>query len=151
MDEVSDEMFYSDAHRIIYKAMKTLHNNNIIIRNCTADGAECLLSLKMRPDTNQLNENILIEKIRGYCKKIFSTYSFTQFRRSPDLHMSYGRDITFQNLDLECDKIITAEDSIEYKLKNIILRDCNFKCSEAVNIAFNAGRDFIIENVKITP
>ena len=29
MDEVSDEMFYSDAHIIIYKAMKTLHNNNI--------------------------------------------------------------------------------------------------------------------------
>lgn len=29
MDEVSDEMFYSDAHKIIYKAMKTLHNNNI--------------------------------------------------------------------------------------------------------------------------
>lgn len=29
MDEVTDEMFYSDAHKIIYKAMKTLHNNNI--------------------------------------------------------------------------------------------------------------------------
>lgn len=29
MDEVTDEMFYSDAHKTIYKAMKALHNNNI--------------------------------------------------------------------------------------------------------------------------
>ena len=29
MDEVSDEMFYSDANRLIYKTMKTLHINNI--------------------------------------------------------------------------------------------------------------------------
>ncbi len=29
MDEVSDEMFYSDANRTIYKAMKALHTNNI--------------------------------------------------------------------------------------------------------------------------
>ncbi len=29
MDEVSDDMFYSDANRIIYKAMKELHTNGI--------------------------------------------------------------------------------------------------------------------------
>ena len=29
MDEVSDEMFYSDANKTIYKAMKALHTNNI--------------------------------------------------------------------------------------------------------------------------
>lgn len=29
MDEVSDDMFYSDANRTIYKAMKTLHVDNI--------------------------------------------------------------------------------------------------------------------------
>lgn len=29
MDEVSDEMFYSEQNRIIYKAMKSLHINNI--------------------------------------------------------------------------------------------------------------------------
>ena len=29
MDEVSDEMFYSEANKTIYKAMKSLHSNNI--------------------------------------------------------------------------------------------------------------------------
>ena len=29
MDEVTDEMFYSDENRIIYKTMKNLHTNNV--------------------------------------------------------------------------------------------------------------------------
>ena len=29
MDEVSDDMFYSEANKLIYKAMKTLHVNNV--------------------------------------------------------------------------------------------------------------------------
>ncbi len=31
MDEVSDDMFYSEANKLIYKAMKTLHVNNIAV------------------------------------------------------------------------------------------------------------------------
>ena len=29
MDEVTDDMFYSEANKLIYKTMKTLHVNNI--------------------------------------------------------------------------------------------------------------------------
>ena len=29
MDEVNDDMFYSEANKLIYKTMKTLHTNNI--------------------------------------------------------------------------------------------------------------------------
>ena len=104
------------CHTILTCGSETIHNKNIIVRNCVSDGAACLLSLKMRPDRNQLNEDILFENISGYCKRIFSSYSFTQFRRSPNLHMSYGKNITLQNLNLRCDKLITAEKSIEYKL-----------------------------------
>ena len=35
MDEVSDDMFYSEANKTIYKAMKTLHNNNIPVDSNT--------------------------------------------------------------------------------------------------------------------
>lgn len=138
------------CHCILTCGSETIHNHDVIVRNCVTDGAACLFSLKMRPDTNQLNENILIENIRGYCRYIFSSYSFTQFRRSPDLHMSYGRNITLQNLDLKCDHLIKAADSVEYELKNIVLRNCNFICSEELQIEFNDGKDFNLENVEIT-
>ena len=45
MDEVSDEMFYSDAHKIIYKAMKTLHNNNIPVDANTICNAQLVVYL----------------------------------------------------------------------------------------------------------
>ena len=35
MDEVSDDMFYSEANKTIYKAMKTLHANNIPVDSNT--------------------------------------------------------------------------------------------------------------------
>ena len=35
MDEVSDDMFYSEANKTIYKAMKTLHANNIPVDSKT--------------------------------------------------------------------------------------------------------------------
>ena len=148
---VIENCTFGFCHCILTCGSETIHNKNIIVRNCVSDGAACLLSLKMRPDTNQLNEDILVENISGYCKKIFSSYSFTQFRRSPNLHMSYGKNITLQNLNLRCDKLITAEKSIEYKLDNIIVRNCNFGCNEQLNIDFNEGKDFVIENVKINP
>ncbi|MBR1965274.1 MAG: right-handed parallel beta-helix repeat-containing protein [Lentisphaeria bacterium] len=147
---VIENCTFGFCHCILTCGSETIHNDNIIVRNCTSDGAACLFSLKMRPDTNQLSENILIENIKGYCKRIFSSYSFTQFRRSPDLHMSYGKNITLQNLDLKCDKLVSAEKSIEYELENIRFTNCNFICPEKLQIDFNDGKDFIIENVKIS-
>lgn len=138
------------CHCILTCGSETIHNYDVIVRNCVTDGAACLFSLKMRPDTNQLSENIIVENITGYCKKIFSSYSFTQFRRSPDLHMSYGRNITLQNLDLKCDRLITAASSIEYELENMRFINCKFDCPETLQIDFNNGKDFSFENVEIT-
>ena len=35
MDEVTDDMFYSEANRLIYKVMKDLHVNNIAVDSQT--------------------------------------------------------------------------------------------------------------------
>ena len=137
------------CHCILTCGSETIHSHDITVRNCTSNGAACLLSLKMRPDTNQLNENILVENIKGYCKKIFSSYSFTQFRRSPDLHMSYGRNITLRSLDLKCDTLFGVEDSIEYELENINVYDCNFVTDAELQIKRKDGREFNFSNVNI--
>ena len=68
---VIENCTFGFCHCILTCGSETIHNKNIIVRNCVSDGAACLLSLKMRPDTNQLNEDILVENISGYCKRIF--------------------------------------------------------------------------------
>ncbi|MBE6404732.1 MAG: exopolygalacturonase [Lentisphaerae bacterium] len=137
------------CHCILTCGSETVHNRDIILRNCISDGAACVLSLKMRPDTNQLNEKILVDNITGSCEKVFTSYSFTQFRRSPDLHMSYGKDVTLSNLKLKCDKLFLAEDSIEYELENIQVKDCEFTTASELNISRRDGKEFIFENIKL--
>ena len=51
MDEVTDEMFYSDENRIIYKAMKNLHTNNIPVDVATV--------------CNELDKNKDLAKVGG--------------------------------------------------------------------------------------
>ena len=137
------------CHCILTCGSETVHNRDIILRNCISDGAACVLSLKMRPDTNQLNEKILVDNITGSCEKVFTSYSFTQFRRSPDLHMSYGKDVTLSNLKLKCDKLFLAEDSVEYELENILVKDCEFTTASELKISRRDGKEFIFENIKL--
>ena len=51
MDEVTDEMFYSDENRIIYKAMKNLHTNNVPVDVATV--------------CNELDKNKDLAKVGG--------------------------------------------------------------------------------------
>lgn len=139
------------CHCILTCGSETVHNHGIVLRDCVSDGAACLLSLKMRPDTRQLNENILIKNITGECEKIFASYSFTQFRRSPDIRMSYGKNITLSNLHLKCRALFLAEDSAEYELENIRVSDCEFISDAGLKINRRDGKEFTFENIVITP
>ena len=51
MDEVNDEMFYSEKNKIIYKAMKNLHINNIPVDAATV--------------CNELDKNKDLAKVGG--------------------------------------------------------------------------------------
>ena len=51
MDEVTDEMFYSDENRIIYKTMKNLHTNNVPVDVATV--------------CNELDKNKDLAKVGG--------------------------------------------------------------------------------------
>ncbi len=51
MDEVTDDMFYSDENRIIYKVMKNLHTNNIPVDAATV--------------CNELDKNKELSKVGG--------------------------------------------------------------------------------------
>ena len=51
MDEVSEEMFYSEPNQLIYRAMKTLYTNNIPVDSNTV--------------CNELDKNKTLSKVGG--------------------------------------------------------------------------------------
>ncbi|WP_067146516.1 rhamnogalacturonidase [Pseudotamlana agarivorans] len=113
---------------------EAIHNRNIIMRNCKVDGALRLLWLKMRPDTPQLYEYILVENIKGHVNKGLEVYQWKQFfdldgRMDPPL--STGEHITMRHLDLTCERFFAVDAYHHIKLKNFTFEDSKISSKDA--------------------
>ena len=62
--------------------------------------------------------------------------------------MSRVLTVNVQQAKLKCRKLFLAEDSVEYELENIQVRDCEFTTSEELKINRRNGSEFTFENVK---
>lgn len=103
--------------------------SNILIRNCRVEEGQSLLQLKMRPDTPQRYENITIDGVKGSCRCVLSVAPWRQFfdlKGREDIPRSYGENITFRNLDLDCRSFanVTPKDD-EYTLSDIHFENVN--------------------------
>ncbi|UZJ66490.1 glycosyl hydrolase family 28 protein [Sphingobacterium sp. KU25419] len=65
---IIENCFFGFCHSALTCGSESVHSYNIIFRNNTLDQAQKLLQLKMRPDTPQEYENILIENIKEMYK-----------------------------------------------------------------------------------
>lgn len=108
-----------------------IQTHNIIIRNCKVVEGQSLLQLKMRPDTPQHYENILIEGIEGSCRCVIGVGRWAQFfnlKDRKDIPRSYGEHIVFRNLNLDC-KFFAKVDCIpeEFTLDDITMDNVRVK------------------------
>lgn len=62
---VTDCTFGSQCHACLTLGSECIRARNVTMRNCRADGAAILLNLKMRVDTPQRYDNILVENCTG--------------------------------------------------------------------------------------
>src|SRR5690606_22911103 len=92
------------CHSAITCGSESIHSYNIIFRRNSLDGAKRLLQLKMRPDTPQLYENILVEDITGNVGSVLFIKPWTQFfdlKGEKGIKMSYARGVKLKNINLE--------------------------------------------------
>lgn len=98
---------------------------NLILRNCVGAGSSRVLWLKMRPDTPQRYEYILVENITGTVGYFFYVHPWTQFfdlKDRKDIPMSYGEHITMRNCNVTCTRkaIDVVENPEQYLLSDIV-------------------------------
>ena len=108
-------------------------NTNIILRRCTINQASRLLWLKMRADTPQNYEYILVEDIKGNAKSFLYIKPWTQFfdlKDRKDIPMSYSDHVTMRNIDFECDVFFNVSASEQYKLTNFKFENLNIKAKD---------------------
>lgn len=119
---IIEDCTYGFCHGALTCGSESIHNRNIILRRCNIEGINRLLWLKMRPDTPQNYEYILVEDIKGSTNHVLYIRPWTQFfdlKDRKDIPMSYSDHVTLRNIDVTCDNFFSVETSPEqYKLTN---------------------------------
>lgn len=116
------------CHTCLTCGSETIHNRDIVMRNCEVAGADRLFYLKMRPDTPQKNEYIQLSDIRGFCNgEVFLFASWTQFRETEEILPSAGEHILAERLDMDCQTVYVTDGENEFHLNDICIRDSRFR------------------------
>ncbi|WP_394775710.1 glycoside hydrolase family 28 protein [Flavobacterium sp.] len=118
---IIEDCNFGFCHSALTNGSESIHNRNIIMRNCKIDGASRLLWLKMRPDTPQRYEYIRVEDIKGEAKTCLAIFAWKQFfdmKGRPDVPLSYGDNVTLKNIDLKCDTFYGVENDPNVRLSN---------------------------------
>src|SRR5690606_6367416 len=115
------------------------------------DGAKRMLQLKMRPDTPQEYENILIENVKGTADIMLFIRPWTQFfdlKGEEGIKLSYARNITLRNVDLECNVLFDVSNSDQYRLSDFTFENMNIKAKRP-NINQDYIKNFTLKNVVV--
>ena len=121
---------YGTVHGCMTLGSESLHDWNVIMRHCHADDTNNVLWLKMRPDTPQHYEHVLVEHFTGRCRSFLLVRPWTQFyekQERPDMPLSQCNDITFRNIRMDCGTFFNVTGSDKYRLKNFSFDDVDVK------------------------
>ena len=133
---IIEDCIYDFCHGCLTCGSEAIHNRNIIMRNIRINNGYNLLWLKMRSDTPQLYEHILIKNVTGKVSSFININPWTQFSNikneaslkngsdNPPILLSYINNITMQDCTCECDAYYNVkEDPSQYLINNIQLID----------------------------
>ena len=110
---------YGKVHGCLTLGSESLHDRNIILRNCMVNEANRVLWLKMRPDTPQHYEYVTVENIKGKCDMFLFIHPWTQFfkpEKRDDMPVSQCNDIFMRNINVVTPKMFDVVTSDKYRL-----------------------------------
>ena len=115
--------FLAPTHSCLTLGSECTEAKNIVMRNCKVDGAGNLLCLKMRTDTPQHYEKVLVERCEGNCRSLLSMKPWKQyavFNRPVEELKSFAKDITIQDCALKTKKALDIiRDDEVYTYENL--------------------------------
>lgn len=143
---IIEDCQFGFCHSALTNGSESIHNRNVIMRNCKIDGASIVLHLKMRPDTPQRYEYIRLENIKGEAKTCLLILGWKQFfdlKGQADVPLSYGDHITFKNIDLKCETFFGVEKDPNVRLSNFTFENLNIEATNAeIDKSIIKGVDF---------
>ncbi len=123
---IIEDCHFGFCHSALTCGSESIHNRNIILRRTTVNDAQRLLHLKMRPDTPQKYEYILLEDIEGSAQTMLDIRPWTQFfdlQGEKDIRLGYGSHITLRRIAMSTNTLFGIKASDQYKLSDFTLED----------------------------
>ncbi|WP_321478716.1 glycosyl hydrolase family 28 protein [uncultured Bacteroides sp.] len=149
---IIEDCTYGFCHSALTFGSESIHDRNIILRRCTVKDANRLLWLKMRPDTPQRYEYILVEDITGNAQSFLYIKPWKQFfdlQGRKDTPISYLDNLTMRNINFECNVFFNVNKSEQYVLTHFNFENLTIK-AEKGEYDKNLVHPFILKNVKVT-
>ena len=120
--------FLAPTHSCLTLGSECLEAKGIVMRNCTVKGAGNLLNLKMRTDTPQRYENVLVEHVTGSCTTFLNVQTWTQYEdlrgRTKEEVLSTAKNVTLRNCAITCtNERKDGKNAGVYRLENVNLED----------------------------
>lgn len=149
-DILIENCTFGPAHATVTIGSESIYARNITIRNCKVDNNCPILNLKMRPDTYQIFENIIVDNITGKCGSIINIKPWKQFfDLGNSTEKPYGtvRNITLSNIKVTSLSFGNIEGNPIDRISGIVFRD--IKVSAKTPALKNIYRDVTAENVTV--
>ena len=134
---------YGKVHACMTLGSESLHDWNIVMRDCTFSNANRVLWLKMRPDTPQHYEYVTVENVSGQCGSFIVVRPWTQFykpEKRDDMPLSVCNNVTIRNVKATCRNFFDVGKSDKYHLKDFTFANCE------ISDKANAFDPSLIEN-----
>lgn len=134
---IIEDCVFGFCHGAVTCGSESIHNRNIVFRNSRVDKAERLLWLKMRPDTPQNYEYILVDNIKGNVGRMIYIKPWTQFfdlKGEKDSKKSFASSIALSNLDVDCSIAFDIDESEQYQLTDFTLTNIKVQASSKIRL-----------------
>lgn len=137
------------CHSALTCGSESIHNRNILMRNCKVEDVARLIHLKMRPDTPQKYEYITMENIQGSGMNCIYIRPWTQFfdlkgRETPPVSVS--ENITFRNISMKVKSFTNIGITEHDKLRNFTFENMDIE-AENPGIDTTVFDGIVLKNV----
>lgn len=150
---VIEDCTYGFCHGCLTFGSENIHTRNVIMRNITVGTGYNLLWMKLRPDTPQLYEHVLMENIRGKAANFLNINPWSQFfdlQGRTDLPVSACRSVTLRDCEFECDTFFNVKaDEAQYHLSGFALENLKIVAANT-EIDPDAVENLRVDRVSLT-
>lgn len=149
---IIEDCVFGFCHSALTCGSESIYNRNIVFRRNTVSKAKRLLWLKMRPDTPQNYEYILVEDVKGNANSFLYIKPWTQFFDMKGLSekpKSYSHNVVMRNITFECETVFDVRKSDQYRLSDFVFENIDINANQNAEIKTEYIENFKLNNVVI--